>query len=582
MRSKEYKYFRSQISSVIILSILLTIYTTSCYSQTYNNLPEVFPDFEVTVSDSPDKGSYFLSGAYFCQQPTTFLIILDTTGMPVLYQKQNVRSVGFTLQENGLLSYYGGMLNSPASEFIILDSTYAEVNRLGAANGYILDPHELILLEDNSYWILALDMRLFDMSQVVIGGNTQATVVGCVIQHINAAGNVLFEWNSWDHIEISECDTSFVNMTSQYIDYVHPNSLAIDYDGNILLSSRHLNEITKISTVTGEIIWRWGGKMNQFTNLSGDDRFYGQHTIRYNEENNSYTLFDNGNWHTPTHSRGLEYELDQTNLVAYPINEFSHDPLIYSSSMGGMQRLNNGGTIVNWSGNAANYVFTEYGYDGNPVYEIACPDTAIVSYRVLKHDWKTSLFDFEEDEINFHNAFVGDSAKMDLTLINNQDYQLTINGSNCTNPAFSIETILPIIINPNETQTIAVKFEPEESMYYEGLLSLFHSTDTSRVAQQIKVTGSTIVGTQNNVDNKIQELLVYPNPAGSEVSIELTNHSVFNRVRLVDALGNIIIDRAFINSTKTKLNLANLDNGIYQVIVYSTDKVQSSKIVILI
>ena len=33
----------------------------------------------------------------------------------------------------------------------------------------------------------------------------------------------------------------------------------------LMISSRHLNEITKISRTTGDIIWRFGGKNNQFT-----------------------------------------------------------------------------------------------------------------------------------------------------------------------------------------------------------------------------------------------------------------------------------------------------------------------------
>ncbi|MBK6877832.1 MAG: hypothetical protein IPG99_15635 [Ignavibacteria bacterium] len=38
------------------------------------------------------------------------------------------------------------------------------------------------------------------------------------------------------------------------MDYCHGNALEIDYDGNIILSSRNMSEITKISRSSGNII----------------------------------------------------------------------------------------------------------------------------------------------------------------------------------------------------------------------------------------------------------------------------------------------------------------------------------------
>ncbi|GIT32243.1 MAG: hypothetical protein Ct9H300mP2_3220 [Candidatus Neomarinimicrobiota bacterium] len=50
-----------------------------------------------------------------------------------------------------------------------------------------------------------------------------------------------------------------MDLTAQVIDYVHANAIELDNDGNILLSCRHMDEITKINHQTGEIIWRLGG-----------------------------------------------------------------------------------------------------------------------------------------------------------------------------------------------------------------------------------------------------------------------------------------------------------------------------------
>ncbi len=63
--------------------------------------------------------------------------------------------------------------------------------------------------------------------------------------------------------------------------------------GIILLSFRHLNEVTKIDSSSGEIIWRLGGKQNQFTFLGDTMPFSAQHDAR-RIANGNLTLFDNG------------------------------------------------------------------------------------------------------------------------------------------------------------------------------------------------------------------------------------------------------------------------------------------------
>jgi hypothetical protein len=49
------------------------------------------------------------------------------------------------------------------------------------------------------------------------------------------------------------------------VDWTHSNAVEFDYNGHLLLSSRPLNEITKINRQTGNVMWRFGGKYNNFT-----------------------------------------------------------------------------------------------------------------------------------------------------------------------------------------------------------------------------------------------------------------------------------------------------------------------------
>ena len=129
---------------------------------------------------------------------------------------------------------------------------------------------------------------------------------------------MIFQWRSWDHFKITDA-TEDIDLTAHTIDYVHGNSIEVDYDSHILLSSRHMDEITKINRQTGEIIWRFGGiksRNNQFLFINDLRTFSHQHDIR-RLPNGNITLFNNGNLLVPRYSSSLEYYLDEQNKTCH-------------------------------------------------------------------------------------------------------------------------------------------------------------------------------------------------------------------------------------------------------------------------
>ena len=137
-------------------------------------------------------------------------------------------------------------------------------------------------------------------------------------------------------------DVIHEDLTFYSIDYVHMNSLAVDYDSNLVISSRSLSEVTKIDRETGDIIWRFGGENNQFQLIDDPYRISYQHHVRpVSGKPNHYTIFDNGNYHTPKFSRAVEYKVDPVNGTAENVWEFHCDPDRYTHMMGDVQRLSN-------------------------------------------------------------------------------------------------------------------------------------------------------------------------------------------------------------------------------------------------
>jgi Arylsulfotransferase (ASST) len=353
-------------------------------------VPQDIPHFTVTQA-SPDngEGDIFVAPFYWTKSTVgSYLLILNGQGQLVYYQSvaEAQSAFDFKVQPNGLLSYF----DQKSTTFYVMDSHYKVVNTYQAGNGYTADLHELQLLPNGDALLMAYDDETVDMSKVVKGGKPDATVTGLIIQELDPAKNVIFEWRSWDHIAYAD---STASLTDQKIDLVHGNALALADDGNLLLSSRNLSEITKINLKTGDIIWRFGGKANQFK-LIGGQPFAFQHDVRQ-LPNGDITIFDNqGTQQNPATSHGLEYKLDEKNRTATQVWEYTHTPPVFATFMGDTQRLSDGNTFLDWGAPSTADGFdwvtmNEVSPDGKTVFELSF-DQPYVSYRAFRFPWQGS------------------------------------------------------------------------------------------------------------------------------------------------------------------------------------------------
>jgi hypothetical protein len=219
------------------------------------------------------------------------------------------------------------------------------------------------------------------------GGQPDAWVVANHVAHMDADDNLIWIWRSWDHLDEMEVIDGVGGENSiedDWIDYMHMNAIDFDLDGNIVVSNRHMSEITKINRQTGDVMWRLGGKKDYFTWVNDNDRISYQHSIRV-LPNGNYTIFDNGNFHDPHFSRALEMALDTVNWTATKVWEFRDTPDVESWAMGNVQRLENGNTLINWS--LENPVITEVRPNGEKSFEASIyPHPAV--YRAFKIDWE--------------------------------------------------------------------------------------------------------------------------------------------------------------------------------------------------
>ena len=364
-----------------------------------DTIPPDFPEITIGTIDNPAPGNIFLANMLFGGTNTDglFIMALNDSGYPVDYKRMDLfPGADFKVQPNGTLSHadiFQFFAGYSIGQFKILDTTLTVIDSIQCGNGYLSDLHDIILLPNGHVLIFAYDAQSIDMSEIVVGGDPNAIVIGGVIQELDAARNVVFQWRSWDYIPITD---TYADLLLSMIDYVHLNAIEIDNDGNILFIGRTLSEVTKISRSTGEIIWRLGGKQNDFTFINehpenAPDYFALPHNIK-RLANGNITLFDNGDYHSPPYSRGVEYQLDEQSKTATMVWEYDHSKEIYAFAMGSVQRLPNGNTLIGWgsASSVGDPVLTEVHSDNSIAFELFFP-LELASYRAYKFPWKSGL-----------------------------------------------------------------------------------------------------------------------------------------------------------------------------------------------
>jgi hypothetical protein len=266
------------------------------------------------------------------------------------------------------------------------------------------DVHDFLLLDNGNAILMAYVPIPFDLRPY--GGPENGTLIDIILQEQDPDKNVVFEWQASEHMPIE--DTEVDLNTTTPVDFLHTNAIAVDSDGNWLLSHRHFSEITKIDRQTGDIIWRMGGAGNEFTFLN-DIGFFNQHDVN-RLDNGHIMLFDNGNQHNPPFSRAVEYAIDEVAKTVSLVRAYPDDMLVYSSAMGNVQLLPNGNWFIGWG---TLPMFSEVRPDGETALETVM---SRVNYRAYRFPWSATpaanprtvvTYDGDPTAVNLYTSWNG-------------------------------------------------------------------------------------------------------------------------------------------------------------------------------
>jgi hypothetical protein len=327
------------------------------------------------------------------------LMILDRFGQIVWYSpntgfpaKQGMGRVDLQVQtyrEQPVLTWWEGRVDLGVGygKAIIADSSYNAIATISGGDALSADLHEFVITPQDTALITAVRPRSANLS--ALGGPAKGTALtGSVLEIDIATGKVLFEWNSLDHVPVTDTYAGFSGSTASGgtaktpFDYFHINSIAVAPDGNLIISSRNTCTVYKIDRSSGEVQWRLGGKQSSFQ-MGPGATFWWQHHARP-QGPSALSLFDDAaSPQKETQSRAILLDLDTTTMRATLSRSYTHPAKLLAANQGSMQILPSGRVLVGW-GNLP--YFTEFAENGALVVEGQFP-VGDQSYRAFTADW---------------------------------------------------------------------------------------------------------------------------------------------------------------------------------------------------
>ena len=459
-----------------------------------NNLPLDYPiTYTDIYSENIGEEYYFLTfnTRAGVGNHNLYYTIVDKFGTPIFFRKTNVCFINFQNLEDGRLAIArNNKMNPDIERYFFMDSSYVVIDSVKTGNGYNMDAHDIITLENGNFILISYDPQPIDMSLIVPGGNPNAIVTGLVIQEVTPDEIVLFQWRSWDYFEITDA-TSDINLYAAAIDYVHCNAIAFDLDSNLVFSSRNLDEITKINFETGDIMYRFGllSENNEFTIYNDNLGFSHQHDVNI-LPNGNMTIFDNGNLHSPQFSRAVEYEIDESNKTAELVWEFRKNPDVFAMFTGNVRKYPDNKKLIGWGSNMT-VGATQLSTNDDIELEMYYEDNT-VSYRTLKSYWRTNLFAAPES-MNFGNyAGNGEPKYRIIPVTNTSETEIQISSAYLMTENFYVVSELPVQLAPGETVNLTFAFLPALTNVQSDVLTLnydkFTLSCTERIARQVKLS----------------------------------------------------------------------------------------------
>jgi Arylsulfotransferase (ASST) len=350
---------------------------------------------------APPGGSPLVGGGLYA-------VIADSWGVPVWWERAPAGSslLNPSVLPNGNVAFWvpNGAGDGQIGYYSIntLDATSPLSSGLpddvmpSTADGYGEEGsnlHDFEQLSNGNYLLIATVPRR-GVNLIPFGINSSsATVIDAVIQEITPSGQLVWSWDSADHISHGETDWGFAGKGTTWdgqpaYDIIHMNSIQMLETDNclaaascdIVFSARHLDAVYSINMATGDTNWKLGGTTvpNESLTFVGDPdgNFSAQH-FAVILPNGTLTVHDNGSLLSRP-PRAVNYSISPTAMTATFLSQVSDGRAAFSGCCGSASLLPGGDWLASWGGNS---IIAEMTPTGAPVLSLTFPNGGS-SYRV--------------------------------------------------------------------------------------------------------------------------------------------------------------------------------------------------------
>lgn len=283
---------------------------------------------------------------------------------------------------------------SPDGIGVIADAAGNTIATVNGSGLYPNEGHDFVLFDDGDKALIT-EHQFATADLTSIGGPSNQAVMNCVIEEIDVStGQVLFSWNSADHVPFSQSHTPLPASAATKWDWFHLNSVDVMKNGNFLVSGRKTWAAYAINSTTGNVLWTLGGNNStyQLDAAAGqhlDDAgeiFAWQHDARA-LGGDRYSFFDNegiaGQPSLYPNSRGVVVQINRTTKTATLIRSYDQPDHQITLAEGNMQTLPNGRVVIGWGTVPS---FSEFAASGAVLDHFTFPD-GVDTYRVFRSPW---------------------------------------------------------------------------------------------------------------------------------------------------------------------------------------------------
>ena len=291
------------------------------------SLPEELPTFDL-VADEGDvfNGNILIRKA---QIPGN-AILLDNLGRIVWYHLgDSIFMNPFSWTENNT---FISLLNTDHLQEMDLYGNIVFELKFGEKGYNRHLHHEIRRITDNRVIALCKEEKAYNLSS--LGGSEQDTVKGDGIVVFDEIGNKIWDWNMFQ-VDNPMDDPDIMKNKN---DWGHANALNIMDDGNYIISFLKFDQIWKINSTTGELMWKLG--LEGDFDMLEEDIFYKQHAS-HQATDGGLIIFDNGEPFKRPRSRLIKFDLNEQELKAKAtLSVFLPDSL-YSFKQGSAYEIEN-------------------------------------------------------------------------------------------------------------------------------------------------------------------------------------------------------------------------------------------------